>query len=33
MAKKMSLPAQMGIGMALGVVVGAMAPSMGFEAA
>ena len=33
MAKKMSLPAQMGIGMALGVIVGAMAPSMGFEAA
>ncbi|MBQ4325934.1 MAG: dicarboxylate/amino acid:cation symporter, partial [Mailhella sp.] len=33
MAKKMSLPAQMGIGMVLGVIVGAMAPSMGFEAA
>ena len=29
----MSLPAQMGIGMVLGVIVGAMAPSMGFEAA
>ncbi|MBR5881988.1 MAG: dicarboxylate/amino acid:cation symporter, partial [Mailhella sp.] len=33
MAKKMGLPAQMGIGMLLGVVVGAFAPSMGFEAA
>lgn len=32
MSKSLGLPAQMGIGMILGVAAGAMAPSMGFEA-
>lgn len=32
MSKRLGLPAQMGIGMVLGIVVGAMAPSLNLEA-